>query len=299
MKVRVSISFNEGRKKIAYVRSLLAAINCEDGLAGEDSFLCGLYGHMFDADDPRLKSLRDTLRSEGFRWTENIVHEYTDTELRQFPLLWVSLDLDPVGLERSTGFETQYDLSMACPRCGTGARQTSPLMLPLNQLPKKGDLILGPRFKFLAGPRLRQALIDADVTGLELRQALSHRNQEPLPWWQMYSEYEMPKMSKKIKNLGRETKPGWGCPVCERDMHVRTNREPLEFLYDRNSVDPQALPDIVHTWECWGRSILNDDPMRDLVRGFATPFTLVKPKVFEIFKNFKIKDMDFVPVRIE
>ncbi len=241
---------------------------------------------------------QSALRSKGVTWSIiRIEHHYTDEELREFPLLMLGVTTDPVGVDRSPRHGTLYDMTNACKRCGTGAVQVSPLMLPLKGLRKKGEIAMGPSFEEIVGAKLHQALLDAKVSGIELRQSRHYQNNEPLPWWQIISKFEMPKMSKQSRNLCRDTSPGWGCPVCERDMHAKSNNEPLDYVYDRDVIDPAAIPDVVHTWECFGRSVLNDDPVRQLVCGYAFPAILIKPRVFDILRRLKIKNVDFLPVR--
>jgi len=291
------VRFNMPREAGERVREALAVIHCDQwwrpppNERGLPSFL-----GSFESGDVRVSQLLSFIRSEGLRVTEAITYKYSDDELRKFPLLELSVDRDPIATD--SDFGTTYDMSNACSQCGTGAVQTSPLMLPLQGLPRKAKLTLGTRFEILVGPILHQALVASQVTGLELRQALFYRNREPLPWWQFISTYEMPRMSKASKNLTRIVRPGWGCTTCNRDMHVSTGIEPLDLVYDAAGVDIGLVPDVVHTWECWGRSVLKDDPVRQLVRGFATPWILVKPKVFDILRPFKLGDLDFSPVRL-
>lgn len=298
MNKRFFIQFNEGRKQYAQVRRLLESAAITQGLAEKEDVLCGLFQYTFDENDVRLERLRGILIQNEIRWYERIEHVYTDSELRSFPLLALGVDRDPIGLHRSPWYGTTYDLANACPQCGTGAVQTSPLMLPLKGLPKRGVICLGTCFEVLVGPALRQALAGANVTGVELRQTLSYRNAQPLQWWQMIQQYTLPEVSRKSKNFGREPLPGHSCSFCQRDMHCTLNNEPLDWVYDHQDVDINTLPDVVQTWECFGRSVIRDDPEQDLVSGFAQPAILVKPKVFDIFRKLKVKHADFAPVRI-
>jgi len=298
MRTQHYILFNIPREQGEYIRKALGKIECEQWWRPPPNER-GLpsFERTFDSEDLRLRAVLDLCVREGLKPLERIEHEYTDDELRSFPLLELCIDGDPIGDHSSVMYGTAYDLSAACPRCGTGDVQISPLMIPLNGLPKKGEICLGPGFEPLVGAKLCKGLEEAGLTGLELRQTRFYRNDEPLPWWQMISTYEMPKISKASTNLGRDTDPGWGCPVCERDMHVNKKREPLDIVYERRDVDPEKIPDVVHTWERWGRSVLHDDPARQLVRGFAPPFTLVKPKFLDVVRKLRVRKVEFNPVR--
>jgi hypothetical protein len=245
------------------------------------------------------------LQSKGATWSlVRFEHVYTDDELRSFPLLQFSMARNPIGSHRSPHYGTTYDFANACSDCGTGAVQTSPLILPAAAFSRKGDLCAGPSSEKLVGHRIQNSLVDANATGMELRQALTYRDKKPTPWWQIIAGITMPKMSKQSRNLFRDsgliqsTGPKRGCPVCERDMFAFEGKEPADFVYNADEVDVESLPDVVQTWECFGRSVLHDDPERSLVRGLAQPMILVKPKVFDIFRRLKVRGAYFEPVRI-
>jgi len=69
------------------------------------------------------------------------------------------------------------------------------------------------------------------------------------------------------------------------------------MVYSRKVVDVAALPDVVHTWECFGASVSHDDPEYDTSCGPAQPLILVKVKVFDVFRRLKVKYAEFSPVR--
>lgn len=280
---------------------LLERIDCLDGWYEASPWFPQAspgFAYSFNVSDPRLRQLLTLLQIEKIEYLKRVDHIYTKSELTTFPLLDLGVScksIDGGGPEHGT----EYDVSTGCPECGTGAAQVSPLMLPLAELPRKGLICHTHVGHVLVTKTLAEALQHAALSGLELRQARFYRNKEPLPWWQILSTYTMPRMSPKTKGLARETKPGWGCPVCQRDMYSGTMKEPLEIAYDHTQVVSAALPDVVQTWECFGRSVLHDDPERSLIRGFAQPLLLVNQKVFQVFRELKVKQVAFSPVRIE
>lgn len=263
--------------------------------------------HTLYEDDRRLDELRDLLRREGIQWSEREEHIYTDAELREFPLLTIGVDRKPIqggGPE----YGTAYDLSNACPRCGTGAVQTSPLMIALAGLPKKGLICSTCLGEILVAERAKMELQNANGSGLELRQTRFYRNNEPLPWWQMIARHTMPRMSPKTRGMkiGSEDYverpdfviPGYRpCPECGRDGRSGTLDRPLEIVYSRSAIDPRDTPDVTETWECFGRSVKSPPPGQSV--RYASPSLLVKPKVLDVFRRLKAKEATFAPVFFE
>jgi len=300
MRKRCYVSFGVPREARDRYYRLLESIGCLDGWheAHPDFPRSNpWFGYTFDVGDPCFQDLLRLLHSTKLDWSERHEHLYTNAELRRFPLLILRIvrkSIDGGGPEHNT----EYDVSAACPRCGTGAVQTSPLMVPLSELPKGGSVCRTHRGHVLVASELAEALRHAAVSGIELRQARLYQNNEPLDWWQIISTYTMPRMSPKTMGIVRDTDPGWGCPVCGRDCYGETMDPPTEIIYDRCQADPAALPDVVQTWECFGRSMLHDDPQRHLIRGFAQPMILVKPKVLDILRERKVTSVCFSPVRI-
>lgn len=98
-----------------------------------------------DAADPRtLELTRAILQDEsdpslGFvRGSINVTRKYSSVELIKAELfrLFIRAFFEPAGVELGT----VYDDSDACPRCGAGRRQLSPLRLDLSRLPMSADI---------------------------------------------------------------------------------------------------------------------------------------------------------------
>ena len=296
MKKTVAVSFNEGRKKYDSVLSLLRRVGCEEGLTGKDHVLCGLYHWTFDESDERWAQLRTALTEAGISWQERWNAVYSEDELLSADFLTLLMDRKPIE-SGGAEFGTTYDDSAGCPRCGTGARQTSALMIRPSELPRRGHLCSTCEGYVLAGQKLADAMRTAGMSGAELRQAQAYPSGEPLPWWQIIPTHTLPKMSRHTRGIVRDTDAGWGCPACQRDMFAGTTREPAEIVYDRCEVDTRGLPDVVQTWECFGRSVLKDDPERQLVRGFAQPLIMVRPSVMRLLRRMRVCAASFEPVR--
>ena len=306
MKTRYFVSFSvprsEGDRVKGYIKDIGLIEFWED--PHNERALPHMY-HTLDGDDPKLAALRALLKREGIEWSEREEHVYTDAELRSFPFLELYVEREPLD-RTSLQYGTTYDLSKACPACGTGAIQTSPLMVPLSGFPKKGLVCAGFDGETLVGPPLIEALQAGDVKGLELRQVRFYRNDEPLPWWQMIASFEMPRMSPKTRGGITDetdylTEEGFvipahpPCPRCRRDGRYHSD-EPYEIAYSRRDVDPAAVPDVAHKWESFGVSGV--DKEKPEFSRFGDHRLLVKPKVFDIFRRLRVRQACFVPVRI-
>jgi hypothetical protein len=299
MKTRHYINFHVPRPEGDRFRDLMHTIGClklwQEPL--NERALPHL-AYTFDADDPRLSQLLNLLDREGIDWFERIDYLFSDKELRGFPMLVLGGIGAPIdGGNPKQG--TLYDLSGGCVACGTGAPQTSPLFAGESGLKKKKVMCATYYGHLLCDLDVADALGVSKFRGLELRQARSYRK-IPMPWWQVLADCVMPKMSSGASYVVRDSSTGWGCPVCQRDMHATRMSVPPIVVYEQSSVSLDELPDFVQTWERFGRSIIRDDPERHLLSGFAQPWILVKQRVFEFFLHRKFRNkMSFSPVRFE
>ena len=217
-------------------------------------------------------------------------HIYTRRELLDSPLLQFLVRTSEKGYGVPY-YGTKYDLSQACPRCGSGARQTSPLVLKRSDTPSRGDIFQTMDYEYLVSPALAQGLREARLSGLELRQAVAHTDNRPLPWYQIVSSRELPPMSGLTRGILRE-RP---CPLCGRDGHFQSAFNPIEIAYDRGAVNVDELPDVIHTCECFGNGNLLE-PFEE--SHIARPLLIVKPTVFQVFENHKVRRVEFVPVKV-
>jgi hypothetical protein len=296
------VSRSEGERFRAYIKDLdlIEFWNEPHNERALPYLAATLYG-----DDPRLHKLRDLLTREGIEWSERRECIYSVKELREFPLLRVVVDRKPLD-EGGPELGTTYDLSSACPMCGCGAVQTSPLMLPLSSLPNRGRICQAAHGEVLVSEAVRDSLRRHEVSGLELRQVHFYRNNEPLAWWQIISSYVMPRMSSttrgittdetdQIQDDGMVIRALPPCPRCRRDGRYDAD-EPCQIEYSTADLDIASLPDIVHTWESFGRSGINTEESR--FSRYYSPLILVQSRVFDILLKCHIRGLRFDPVRI-
>jgi hypothetical protein len=201
----------------------------------------------------------------------------------------------PKGYGGTTLYGNTYDLSAACPRCGTGATRTSPLILKKSDLPQGTGLIQTGHGETLASRDIADSLVAEIVSGLELRDVRAWRSADRLQWVELASSYQMPPISKATTGGAREDP----CPACGRDGYFDSTEAPLSIAYMGNEARPDSLPDIVHTWECFGNSRLAAPDDRYLPGPwFAQPLLLVKPAVAELLAHLGVRRLAFDPVRI-
>ena len=127
-------------------------------------------------DDPRLRQIgrldREIreLADEPPRYFFagwNIERCYTKAELSTARLftLFVKTTFEPAGEECGT----EYNELTACPKCGAGAAQVSDLRLDLRKVPKTREIATTIAGEIVVSQRLAEKMIDAGLTGFELR----------------------------------------------------------------------------------------------------------------------------------
>ncbi|MEI7597431.1 MAG: hypothetical protein WCK02_16905 [Bacteroidota bacterium] len=194
----------------------------------------------------------------------------------------------------------KYDLTNACPKCGTGAVLIG--NLPIRTPDKKefyetfvGDLIISNRI-----------VDEFKSTGIKidhLKQIVHYKSFEPLPFYHLVSNVNLPKMTSESKGYEISSDQ---CKFCKRDgfSDVLIWRMPdspnicMTSQYDYRIEDETILQtsDIFQTWECFGRSWLQS--IGDLKYHYARPRIIVKQRIKDIFERLKIKFADFERVTI-
>ena len=94
---------------------------------------------VVDINDPLMTEIGkiESKAEGGFFTSWEISRKYSDLELAKSPLLKLVVKkvFEPAGEECGT----EYDDKTACPVCGSGAKQVTPLFLNGRRLPKKVD----------------------------------------------------------------------------------------------------------------------------------------------------------------
>jgi len=142
-------------------------------------------------DDPRFDAIgrlqeetrAKTNRSFFYGWI--LRRRYSKVELEEATLfrLKVTSTFEPAGEECGT----TYDESMACPRCGAGARQTSPLFLDMKRIPKSKDVSRTIAGEIVVSRRVAELFARHGITGAELLPVRSSPSSsaESKDWFQL------------------------------------------------------------------------------------------------------------------
>ena len=245
-------------------------------------------------DDDAARRLRIAARLHGLRepHIQRILHP-TERELRAATLLYMHVWIHntPNGHPREG---TTYDERSACPECGDGLRQTSPLRLKNKEVPKPGALLGGIRDQVLVHESLAAELCVARLTGACLEPVLDAAG-TPLPWRQLVVHESMPPMTLATRGVVRGRGSAEGpCVRCGCDGYIDSGADPFVPAYDAASLDD--LPDFALTAERFGTGAWGTAAHGQ--RHLATRRIIVRPAVYTFFRERKVRGVRFTPVAV-
>jgi hypothetical protein len=245
-------------------------------------------------DDDAARRLRIAARLHGLRepHIQRILHP-TEKELRAAKLLYMHVWIHnaPNGHPREG---TSYDDSDACPECGDGLRQTSPLRLKNKEIPKAGALLGGIRDQVLVQESLACEMMSVGLSGVTLEPVLDAAGQ-PIPWRQLVVERSMPPMTLATRGVVRGRGSAEGpCSRCGCDGYFDSGADPFVPAYDAAVLD--ELPDFALTAErfgtgAWGSAVHGQ-------RHLASRRIIVRPSVYAFFRERKVRGLRFTPVAV-
>jgi hypothetical protein len=245
-------------------------------------------------DDDAARRLRIAARLHGLRepHIQRILHP-TEKELRAAKLLYMHVWIHntPNGHPRDG---TTYDDSDACPECGDGVRQLSPLQLKPKEVPKPGALLGGIRDQVLVHESLAQEMCLARLTGVRFEPVVSADDQ-PVPWRQLVVESSMPPMTLATRGVvrGRGSTEG-PCARCGCDGYFDSGADPFVPAYDATTLE--GLPDFALTAERFGTGAWRSAPHGQ--RRLASRRLIVRPKIYAFFRERKVRGVRFTPVAV-
>jgi len=224
---------------------------------------------------------------------------YTEDERQTAPLLI----LQPWGHVRAWGgprLGTSYDIAQACQRCGTGARQTSDMIIANDDVRRIEKLrIAATTFEnVLLNDDDVDRLITAQVSGAlfwPVHAKTKAGTIKELRRQQVCVEHVLPPMAPS-SHLDRTQV----CPSCRRGCFTHVAFHPLRLVYRRQ--DLANIQDINLTWEWFGDYA--GSPEEALAGRWPDPLILITPKVMNLLrgktkKEQKSQGCDFIPIWIE
>lgn len=240
------------------------------------------YVHRYDPDDTcpivlvptdESKELLRLLNEGNWKFRVEERRKYDEHDFEMTPFSRLSLDMAPRG-DAGPSYDTQYDLTCGCPRCGTGSPQTSALRIRPSRLRLKLPIAEVGQGETIISEELAQSLFRLIGHTTDLRQCEEQGTHEPVPWWQILPAYTMPPMLPDKSGIVTEEQ----CPACKQEGFFHGSV--IEFTYDMTLEEAKALPPIVGTWERFGHSDIKTPPFR-----VAPPDILVRNDVRKILKK--------------
>jgi hypothetical protein len=141
--------------------------------------------------DPRIPQIRNAQRDAEKRGKDFVFHgwsvfrKYTKKELISAKLF----TLVPRSFFEPTGEEcgTEYDETSACPLCGAGAEQVTPLFLPFRRIPKSKDFSLTIANEIVVSPRFVELFQTKGMNGASFEpvQGRQGKQAESCQWFQL------------------------------------------------------------------------------------------------------------------
>jgi len=253
-----------------------------------------------DDNDPRIPTVLNLLAAHGEEsWCERR-DIYTEDELQAARLLHMGTWWN-ASAWGGPEFGTTYDRSQACSSCGTGARQTSPLMIGDDDMRTvdKHRVACSHLNDLLVRDTDVERFIAAKVTGALFWPAYfksKNGNVTELRWQQAVIEHVLPPMA---ANSSLERKGV--CATCHRGGFANVMNQPTRWVY--RPEDLANIEDFNLTWESFGDlRKTSDGGIRGLRWG--DPLVLVTPKVMNLLrgktkKEQKYQGCNFIPIWIE
>ena len=176
-----------------------------------------------------------------FGW--DIEYRYSRKELEAAELfhLWITAVFEPAGEQCGT----VYDDSTTCPICGAGRTQVTSLILDLRKVPKGKDIARTIADEWIVSQRLAEILLDAGMTGFELR-PVRHRaryEDEPVDLTKVPSGRELLRRAEEAGiGYGNWEFYVWLNRPGQIELGERARQEHAELLARRAARWPKPMP---------------------------------------------------------
>lgn len=253
-----------------------------------------------EESDRRVEQLKDLLRKHSMTWLEWHEDRYTDAEMDAARLIVLHPPWTYV-IDGGVSWGTTFDLTGACPVCATGCRQTSAWFINGEEIPKlEGHRVVESEWTVLVDEGIASALEDAAVTGLSFRSVyavMQDKRQVKLRWKQLCADNVLPPMSRDTTGFRRivQSEKVRACDVCGRNGYLPMREMSLRPVY--RASDLCGTLDINSTWENYWGSHFNREDFRQSI--LSRPWLIATPKVYRIFRDAGVTELEYFPIRVE
>ncbi len=301
MKTKVLISFEAGHTP-GMAEAVLRGAGCGPDVAKVSSSVLiasGIHNKTYPEEsaeiklfegDERIAKVLALLNEYGEQADVTTYRIYSEKDRQDARLLWMSPG-ETHGIARASELGTKYDMTNACPHCGTGAKQTWFLRVRRNDLRliRNHRAIMSYDHNILVDEYIRQKLIDAGITGISFAEV--HAREDRTEWKaiernQLLIEHTMPPIRAEFPADDEKAL----CTVCRRGGRWTMPDEPY------CEEDLVGMKDFNLTWEWFDAYYFNGNPRESM---FSHPYVLVTPKVMNIFREMKVKSFKWTPVGLE
>lgn len=228
------------------------------------------------SESPAYQYLQSVIEDKKLRGSCGEVWKFMKKEIEaaQFYRMGIA---DPWELDGKSeeNFNTDYDMSNACSRCGAGRELASDLKVPLTKIKKKDIAMLPP--SIIINERLYDLIHGLNLTGCSFKPVRDYRTNNSSSYRQLIINNILPPLQSPTQIIKEEGY--WYCHECGKRGNLL--RSGLAY---RES-DLSNAKDFNVTQEWFGLAVLEHE-------------IIVSKRVREVFKQEKIKSVVFQPVYI-
>jgi hypothetical protein len=286
------ISFFLGHHSGAQARALLAKFDLLEEATksplNRHAWVNGIHFGVnlrLPVQDERLTKLLDKLKYDGVNVFTRFDREYSDKDLDAAK--WLVLRTATAGLLGGVDYDQYYEYDEACGTCGAGAKLSPPLIAELSRMGKKDIDHLVYEMHFIVSYKLKNALNDRGVTGIEFMPVKSPRNSISDHFWWLRIANELGPMD--TSSTGYTVYES--CPSCGRAGHYRNKDMPEVPTYKPFSGD---VADFHVTWEYFGNWQQKRHPSHQKPIGGGRD-VIVSQKTRKLFQALGITRLVWIP----
>jgi hypothetical protein len=296
MKTKVSISF-QAEKIPGEADAILIPTGCgpdvAEVLAGTIMNIRDVSVYIkLDETDERVPKVLALLQQYGVEAHTSTYDEYSEEDRQNARLLWMTPAVD-ADVFAGPQYGTEYDMTNACPNCGTGAKQTSVLYIGKDDITtvRKHRAVQTYTDEILVDGGLRKKLVDAGITGISFGDVRARHESGK---WSMVArdqiliEHVLPPMHGEFRGQDEQNR----CKVCRRGGRGGSPEKPYR------AEDLIGMCDFNVSWEWFGEFWSENKEKKRHLR-LSRPRILVTPKAMNIFREAGVKSLEWTPVGIE